>query len=173
MGFLELMVMMVVPYFIICRVGRKYPNPFALALFVLIGVVATVSGGLFYITQTYDSGHPLKEMALKQAMGMGFWFSLLGSVVGAFHGRKWAAKDAAMANKATEDAKKEKRVKFYPVLIVIGFPIIMLIAFFLLSTFSNDKEKDQNILPEALVIPKSQNSGSMLQDRVLKKLQKN
>lgn len=95
MGFIELMAMIVLPYFVICRVGRKYPNVFALTSLVVIGVIATLAIGLFYVTQTFEAGHPFKEMAIRNVIGMGFWFSLFGSVAGAFHGRKWAKKDAA------------------------------------------------------------------------------
>lgn len=95
MGFIELMVMMILPYFVICRVGRKYSNVFALISFVVIGVIATLAIGLFYVTQTFEAGNPLKEIAIRNVIGMGFWFSLFGSIAGAFHGRKWAKKDAA------------------------------------------------------------------------------
>jgi len=44
----------------------------------------------------FDAGL-IRDQSLKTAIGMGFWFSLFGSVVGAFHGRKWANKDAAKA----------------------------------------------------------------------------
>ena len=96
MGFLELLVMMIAPYFVICRIGRRYSSLLMLVLFVVVGVTATCAAGILYAYQLFDAGL-IRDQSLKTAIGMGFWFSLFGSVVGAFHGRKWANKDAAKA----------------------------------------------------------------------------
>lgn len=175
MGFIELTAMMVLPYFVICRVGRKHSNVFALISFVIVGVLATLAIALFYVTQSFEAGHPMKEMAIRQAVGMGFWFSLFGSVVGAFHARKWAIKDASELDQPEEDVAHTKWFNLkMSMLVLIGAPIIAMIALFLIHTFFfDDKENQPSKLPEALVIPKSPNSGSPLQDRLLKSLQNN
>lgn len=175
MGFLELTAMAVLPYFIISKAGRKYSSVFALICFVVVGVLTTLAIALLYVTQTFEAGHPLKEVAIRQTIGMGFWFALFGSTIGALNARKWATKDASMTDQSIADAANTKWFDLkMSMSVLIGVPIIAMIALFLIHTFFFDeKEKQPSNLPEALVIPKSPNSGSLLQDRVLKNLQKN
>ena len=84
--------MALAPYYVINRLGRKKPKMIVLIPAVVIGVPITVLLSMAIAFLAYESGHPLREMAVSQSLGMGFWFALFGSVAGAVDGRRRAMK---------------------------------------------------------------------------------
>ena len=92
MGLLFIFLMALAPYFFLNRLARKHSRAIILVPAVIIAVPITVALGLAYPFAVYEASNPLRETAITQSFGMGFWFALFGAIIGAIDGRRRAKK---------------------------------------------------------------------------------
>ena len=88
------LVLLVISYFVTHAIAKKFPNIFILVVVVFLTVITCLILGMAYVLELTQGN---REAELRAVLGTGFWFSIFGSVYGAYKGRK-----ISLTNKETD-----------------------------------------------------------------------